>query len=91
MNDIQELKQEPAVNLSKRMYLLYTVALLHSLADGKDTGIGRFAKSLVQIFQRQRMVAYETVHALPYHTQALLDCLLEGTAYGHYLAHGLHA
>ena len=37
------------------------------------------------------VVAHETVHALTYHAEALLQHLLEAATYRHDFAHALHA
>ena len=91
--DTLELVEEPAVDLRQRMDLLDSISCVQCLTDGKDTRVGGCLESLIQLVSRDllRVVAYEAVHALADHTQALLHRFLEGAADSHDFPDGLHA
>ena len=92
-DDALELVEEPAVDLRQHMDLLDSISCVQCLTDGEDTRIGRCLESLIQLVSGDllRVVAYEAVHALADHTQALLHRFLEGAADSHDFPDGLHA
>ena len=85
-----QLLQEPLVNLGQVVYLVYGVALMHSLRDNEDSLVCWLHQSFVYIGYFQFLVFHVAVHTLPYHAQTFLYGFLEVTANSHHLAHGLH-
>ena len=85
-----QLLKEPLVNLGKIVYLVYGIALVHSLRDNKHTLVGRLAQSCVDILYLKFLVLNESVHTLANHTQTLLDSFLEVAADSHNLTNRLH-
>ena len=85
-----ELLKEPLVNLGKVVNLVDCITLVHSLRDDKHTLVGRLAQSCVNIFNLKFLVLNETMHALTYHTQTLLDSFLKIAADSHNLTNRLH-
>ena len=85
-----QLLKEPLVNLGKIVYLVYGIALVHSLRDDKHTLVGRLAQSCVDVFNLKFLVLNEAVHALTNHTQTLLNSLLEVATDSHNLTYRLH-
>ena len=90
VHDVHQLLQEPTVNLGKLMYLVHGIACTESLGDNEYTLIRRFAEGFVDVRNDKLLVLYKTMHALTYHTQALLNGFLKGTANGHDFTHRLH-
>ena len=92
-DDALELVEEPAVDLRQYMDLLDSISCVQCLTDGEDTRIGGCLECLIQLVSGDllRVVAYEAVHALADHTQALLHRFLEGTTDSHDFPDGLHA
>ena len=79
-----------SANLCQLMYLVYGIALVHSLRDNKHTLVGRLAQSCINILYFKLLVLYEAVHTLANHAQTLLDSLLEVAADSHNLTYRLH-
>ena len=75
------------------MDLLDSISCVQCLTDGEDTRVGGCLESLIQLVSGDflRVVAYEAMHALADHTQALLHRFLEGAADSHDFPNGLHA
>ena len=73
------------------MDLLHTVPLTESFADDEDAGVGRLPQGCVDVGDDELFVFAKAVHALPYHAESLLDCLLKGATDRHHLADRLHA
>ena len=92
-DDALELVEEPAVDLRQRMDLLNSISCVQCLADSEDARIGRCLEGLIQLVSGDllRVVAYEAMHTLADHTQALLHRFLEGAADSHDFPNGLHA
>ena len=82
--------QEPLVNLCQVFNVFDGVSFFQSLCNSKDAQVGRIGQSIVKVVELGVVVAYEAVHTLSYHTQTLLDHLLEGTSDGHDFTHRLH-
>ena len=82
--------QEPAVDLGQFVYLIDRISGAECFGDDEDAGISRFVQRLVDVGNHQLLVLYEAVHALPDHTQALLDGFFESTSDSHYFADGFH-
>ncbi len=89
--DSLELMQEPAVDLGKVMDAVYGVTVVERFFNHEYTLVGRGRERMLHIVDLNLLVVDKTVHALPYHAEALLDCLLEIAADGHHLTHRLHA
>ena len=92
-DDTLELVEEPAVDLRQRMDLLDSISCVQCLTDGEDTRVGGSLESLIQLVSGDflRVVAYEAMHTLADHTQALLHRFLEGATDSHDFPDGLHA
>ena len=92
-DDTLELVEEPAVDLRQRMDLLDGISCVQCLTDGEDTRVGGSLEGLIQLVSGDflRVVAYEAMHALADHTQALLHRFLEGASDSHDFPDGLHA
>ena len=90
VNDMLQSLKEPYVNLCKFFYALHAISFLKSLRNGKDTKVGRILQLVVEILKRGVVVAHESVHALPDHSQAFLYHLLKRTSDGHDFAYRLH-
>ncbi len=88
-NILQTIKK-PSVNLSEFMYALHRVTLEHRLGYGEYALVSRLLQSVLQFGKVTLIVAYKSMHTLPYHAQTLLNSLLKGAADSHHLAHRLH-
>ena len=86
-----ELLEEPLVNLGEVVNLIDRIASLHGLGDDKNTLVGRFAESLVDVIDLNDLVFDKAMHTLTNHTETLLYCLFECSSDCHHLAHRLHA
>ena len=86
-----ELLQEPAVNLGEVVYLVDGITRGKGFLDDKDALVGGLTQGGIHVVNLEFLVINEAVHALAYHAQAFLNDFLEGAAYGHNLAHRLHA
>ena len=91
LHDACKLVEEPLVYLREVMYLIHCISGTHSLGYHENTVIGRLFQGFIYVIHLQFLVSDETVRALPYHAQSLLDGLLEAPANGHDFAHALHA
>ena len=91
LHDVHQLVKEPFVNLGEVVDLVNSVTGTHCLRDNEDTLVGRFAQGLVDVFDHQFLVFYETVHALTDHTQTFLNSFFESTSDGHDFTDRLHA
>ena len=90
VHDVLHALDEPWVNLCQLLYALYRVSLLECLRYGEDTEVGRIGQLLVEVLEFRVVVADKAVHALSYHSETLLEHLLERAANGHYLTDRLH-
>ena len=90
VHKVAELVEEPAVNLGKLVQAVDGISFGKSLGYDEYATVGRRCERRLDVGYLHIAVAGKAVHALAYHTQALLDCLFKGTSYSHYLAHRLH-
>src|SRR5574344_384409 len=86
-----QLIKEPFVYFSKLMYLIYCIALMHSLRYDKHTFICRLTQSCIYIIYFKFLILYEAMHTLTYHSQALLYSFFKITANSHNFTNRLHA
>ena len=91
IDDVLHALDEPGVNLRQLFDAFYGVAFLQGLSQSEDAEVGRVGQFLVEVLELHVVVAYEAMHPLPYHAQALLEHLLKTAADAHNLADGLHA
>ena len=86
-----EAIEKPTVDLRKLVDLLHAVSLTERFADDENAGIRWLSKGCIDVGDDELFVFAEAVHALPYHTKSLLDCLLKGATDSHHLTDRLHA
>ena len=91
LHNIGELVKEPFVNLCESVNLIDRVTGSHCLGNHEYTLVGRLLERLVYIGHLKFLVADESVSALAYHPESLLNRLLERAADRHNLADALHA
>ena len=89
--NIVEPVKEPPVDTGQLMDPVYGIAGLESGCNGKNTGIGRVAKRIVQIVYDIRLVADESVGSLSDHPKAFLDRFFEIPSDCHHFPYALHA
>ena len=91
LHNIGELVKEPFVNLREGVDLVNRVSGAHCLGNHEYALVGRLLERLVYIGHLELLVADESVSALAYHPESLLNRLLERAADRHNLADALHA
>ena len=72
------------------MNLVDGISSLESLFNDKNTLVGRFAQSLVNVVNLDFLIVDKSVHALADHAEAFLNHFFEGAADGHHFADALH-
>ena len=85
--DINQLLEEPFVNLSEIVDLVYSITLLESLFNHENTLVCWFTKCSVYVVNLELFVFNKTVHALSNHTQTLLNDFFKSTADRHYFTY----
>ena len=90
IHDVLHLPDEPRVYFREFVDTFDGIALFESLRDGEDAQVCGVGKLVVEVVEARVVVAHEAVHALSYHSQSLLQNLLEGASDGHNLPDGLH-
>ena len=91
-DDALELVEEPSVDLRQLMDLVYSVAQAEGLTDSEDTRICRCLEGAIEFGGGDLLgiIAYEAVHPLSDHTEALLHRLFERPSDGHHFPYRLH-
>ena len=77
LHNVGELVEEPFVDLCESVNLINRVSGAHCLGNHEYALVGRLLQSLVDIGHLKFLVADESVSALAYHPEALLNRLLE--------------
>ena len=90
IDDVLQFLKEPLVYLRQLMDIINTVSLVHCLRYYEDTLVCRLSECCINIVNLQFLVLDKAMHALSYHTESLLYCLLKVTAYSHNLTNRLH-
>ena len=87
IHDVLHALDEPLVYLRKLFNALYRVTFFEGLSEGEDAEVSGVSQFFVEVLELHMVVADEAVHALPYHSQALLKHFLEAATDTHNLAH----
>ena len=91
VNDILQTFDKPRIYLRQFLDAFYGIAFLECLSKSKDTEVCRVSEFLVEVVEIDVLVAHKAVHALTYHSQALLQHLFERATDAHNLTNRLHA
>ena len=91
VDDVLHAFDEPLVYLRQFFDAVNRITLFKCLCKGEDAEICRIGKFFIKVLELHMVVSYETMHALAYHTQALLKHFLETATDAHDFADGLHA
>ncbi len=86
VDDIAQFIEEPFVDFREIVDLIYRIALHEGLGYDENAAVGRLFEGSLDVGDIELAVFGEAVHALPYHSQAFLDSLLESAADSHHLA-----
>ena len=91
IDDVFQFAQKPGIDLGQFVDTLHRVSLLECLGNGENTQIRGVGQLIVQIFEADGFISYETVHSLSDHPESLLDDLFERTTDRHDFPDRFHA
>ena len=87
VDDILQAFYEPRIYLGQLLDTFYGITFFECLGKSEDTEICRVSEFFVEVIEVDVFVTYEAMHALAYHSQALLQHLFERTADAHNLTY----